>query len=587
MAHRALDLLARCWPWLLALAVLWPVLAPGYVLSYDMVFVPDLALRPDFLGLGSGLPRAVPSDAVVAVLDEILPGMVLQKVVLLGALVLAGYGAGRLVPEDAPVGRLAATTFYVWSPLVAERLVIGHWPLLLTYAALPWLFLSVRRLRSGRAGYGPVALWLALAGLSPAGGVLAAVFALIAVAGGRTLARRTLGVAGLALAVNAPWLVAGVLHGGAALSDPAAVELFAARGEAGMPAWLTVLGLGGIWNAEAVPASRTGWPAWAALAVLVVLVAAGARRCLSVPGSRNDGRAALVAAAVLGVVLALAGTLAPGAMGYLVQHVPGAGLLRDSTRGLVLLAPLLAVLVAHGVCALTGRLSAGAARTVLATVLVLAAVALLPDLAGGVAGRLDPVELPDEYAQARAALAAEVTAGEDTGDLLVLPFSSYRLPVWNDGRRTLDPLGRVMTPDYLASDTLFVSGDEIEGEDPRARRVHELLESAPSEEELVGALLAEGVGWVLLDRSAEEQLGDRVPSADLPAQRVVHEGDELVVWELQGTPAADPEPVAVRLALGLAWLATLSTVLLAAVAALRSGARRATRRRARMSSNVT
>ena len=82
----------------LAVLVLGPALGRGYVLTYDMVWVPDLALRSDFLGLGTALPRAVPSDAVVAVLDAVVPGMLLQKLVLLGALVLGGLGhrpAGR------------------------------------------------------------------------------------------------------------------------------------------------------------------------------------------------------------------------------------------------------------------------------------------------------------------------------------------------------------------------------------------------------------------------------------------------------------------------------------------------------------
>src|SRR5687767_9366809 len=77
----------------LALLMLGPALGRGYVLSYDMVWVPELNLRPSFLGLGSALPRAVPSDAVVALLDELLPGMLLQKVVLFGSLVAAGLGA--------------------------------------------------------------------------------------------------------------------------------------------------------------------------------------------------------------------------------------------------------------------------------------------------------------------------------------------------------------------------------------------------------------------------------------------------------------------------------------------------------------
>ncbi len=141
-------------------------LAPGFVLTYDMVWVPDLAVRGDFLGLGSSLPRAVPSDMVVALLDEVVPGMVLQKAVLVGTLVVAGTGAWRLVGLAGLVGRsgvlagLAASTLYVWNPFVAERLGIGHWPLLMTYAALPWIHLHARRLAAGErslAAAGPVA----------------------------------------------------------------------------------------------------------------------------------------------------------------------------------------------------------------------------------------------------------------------------------------------------------------------------------------------------------------------------------------------------------------------------------------------
>src|SRR3546814_6013260 len=82
---------------LLGSLLLGPALGRGYVLSYDMVWVPDLALRTDFLGVDSALPRAVPSDAVVSVLDELVPGMLLQKLVLLMGLVAAGAGAARLV----------------------------------------------------------------------------------------------------------------------------------------------------------------------------------------------------------------------------------------------------------------------------------------------------------------------------------------------------------------------------------------------------------------------------------------------------------------------------------------------------------
>ena len=109
------------WALALALLVLGPALGPGFLLVRDMVWVPDLALRADALGLGSGLPRAVPSDAVVAVLDEIVPGMLLQKLVLVLALAAGGVGAARLLDRRPPGSssgwwRSPSTAGTRWSP---------------------------------------------------------------------------------------------------------------------------------------------------------------------------------------------------------------------------------------------------------------------------------------------------------------------------------------------------------------------------------------------------------------------------------------------------------------------------------------
>ena len=99
----------------------------------------------------------MPSDAVVAVLDEVVPGMLLQKLVLVGALALAGAGAVRLTEPSSLGARMVAATVYVWSPFVAERLVIGHWPVLVGYAALPWVVNAARTWRS--TGRLPLRLW--------------------------------------------------------------------------------------------------------------------------------------------------------------------------------------------------------------------------------------------------------------------------------------------------------------------------------------------------------------------------------------------------------------------------------------------
>src|SRR5690349_24428563 len=89
--------LPAVWALVLAVLLLGPALGPGYVLSYDLVWVPHLAMRSDFLGFATSLPRAVPSDAVVAVLDNVVPAQLLEKLVLLLPIVAAGTGVARLV----------------------------------------------------------------------------------------------------------------------------------------------------------------------------------------------------------------------------------------------------------------------------------------------------------------------------------------------------------------------------------------------------------------------------------------------------------------------------------------------------------
>lgn len=553
------------WSLILAVLLLGGALGPGYVLTYDMVWVPELTMRRDFWGMGSSLPRAVPSDLVVALLDDVVPGMALQKTVLLGSLVVAGTGAARLVPGAGILGPLAAASLYVWNPFVVERMGIGHWPLLMTYACLPWIHLSARRLASDGRGLPQLVLWIAFASLSPVGGLIAGLMALVGVSvsvsgSGRGARRAAVWTFGGVAAVNAPWAVAGALHGPGSVSDPAAVSLFSAQSEGVLPAWAAVVGLGGIWNAEVVPGSRITWVAVVSLAVVLTVCAAGAAPWLR-RRSRAD-RLALAIPAILGLAVALAGAAVPGAVGWLVTHLPGAGLVRDGTRFVALLAPLQALLFGLGVSRVVAAVPERRLGLSLGTVLVLTPVTLMPDAAFGVSGRLAAVSFPQEYAAAREALEGSQRAGH-VGDVLALPFTSYRRPAWNDGRRTLDPVGRYFPVDYLASDTLVVSGVAISGEDQRARRVASDL-GALRGVDLERALEREGIGWIVLDTGASRALAaegivDPQYGTDpiLGDARVLHEGEALTVWELPqeaGIPHVASYGARRLLLLGLAWV---------------------------------
>lgn len=368
---------------------------------------------------------------------------------------------------------------------------------------------------------------------------MAAVVALVTVIGrGRSAVRRTVLVGAGALAVNAPWLVAGALHGSGAVSDPAGVAAFSARGEGVLPMPLAALGLGGIWNAEVVPLSREGWTAVFALVATLVVCGAGLARWVRwLPGRDRWG---LVVLGLLGLGVAAAGTVTTGAMEWFAASVPGGGLLREGARYLALLAPLEASLFGAGAATLAHIVRQRVASVALAAGAILLPLAVMPDLAWGLAGALRPVDFPQEYAEARAQL-VERAEQDERGDLLVLPFTSYRLPSWNHGRRTLDPMGRYMPLNFLVSDVLYVSGSPVAGEDARAARVQDVL-AVSSAEELSEELRREGIGWVLLDREARKDLGPgfRSPLPDPVAE--VHDGELLYVGELEGPVARARSP---------------------------------------------
>lgn len=550
------------WAIALSLLVLGPALGPGYLLVRDMVWVPDLGLRPDFLGLGSGLPRAVPSDAVVAVLDQVVPGMLLQKLVLVASLAAGGVGVTRLLDRDGEpaslVVRLAAVTAYGWNAYVAERLLMGQWPVLVGYAVLPWSLVAARRWRVEGRLPGALLVLVPLGCLSASAGLVTAVAVLVMAAGGGRTPRALL----LLLAGNAPWLVSGMLHASSATSDAGAAEVFALHGEGSVPAPLAALTLGGIWNSLVVPDSRTGLLGWLALVALVGLAVVGARTwwCRTVPRDRT----ALLVCWAVGWGLAVLTWAVPGVFGWAAEHVPGAGVVRDGSRLLVLCAPLLVVLVAEGVRVLMARApEVWPARVALAAGAILLPCALLPDLAFGVAQRLQPADFPAAYAEARAALIDPENGVE--GDVLLLPLSSYRAPSWNHDHLVLNPVGRYLTPDYVASDVLVVDGVPLAGEDPRVEDAADAL-GAPTPARRAEALAALGIGAVVTDPTA---LGE---SPEVQGTTVVDDADLRVVTLDDVEPRRIPTGwIAAMIVAWVTFLGLVPGAGVAAVARRRSG----------------
>lgn len=531
----------------LTLAVSAPLLAPGYLLLRDAVSTPRSYLSDAALGLTQAAPRALPQDFAIAVLTAAIDGGLLVKGVLMAGLFLAGLGAGRLaaalLPEAGRSGQLVATTMAVWNPYVAERLLQGHWSLLVGYGCLPWVAAAVVRLRTREpllSDWAAVAFWIALAGLTPTGLLLAAVIALacVSVPGtGATRLRCTAWIFGVAALSAAPWLVAPALNN--ALPSSPGLAPFAARAEPGLGTLGSLAGLGGIWNAEAVPHSRTTGFALLATSVLLAVVACGVPAVLR--RAQAESLLILAATAVLAPA-ALATGPGQALLRALVETAPGLGVLRDGQKWVALAMPGYALAGAGAVVLLRRWVRPGVAAALCSAALI----AALPDLTWGVWGALHPAKYPPGWN----AVAAAVNAEPQT--VAVLPADIMRQFDWAGTAPVLDPLPRWVRAEVLSTGDLAVAGEPVRGEGSRAREIQGMLLAGAEP----AALAKAGVGWVVVEKGTPGTTG----AAALTLQKTpaAYEDNDIALYRVGGTSTpASPRDRTIMVIAHLAWAGLL------------------------------
>lgn len=512
------------WSTALALVVFGQLLVgPGYWLFGDMVFVPDQPWKPAWLGLDGALPRAVPMDALVSVLTQVVPGSWVQRGLLVGGFMLGGIGIGRVVREHAWFARAAAITLLLWNPWVYERLLIGQWAILLGYLALPWVVLAARRLRADpRSGWAEAAIAVTVAAVcSPSSGVMAvAVLAVV----GTTRDRRTwLVTAVVGVVGNLTWALPAIAAETVEVSTDGVFAGFSARAESGAGLLPSLVSLGGIWKTSILPEARTSAVLVVLSCLLTVAAAAGLRRAVR----EHPGEWRRLAGLGVGALVVAAAPAVPGgaeALEDLAGRLPGLALLRDSHRFLAPLGVVLAVGAAGAATAVRERVRPGrGALWSVVGLIVAAPVLLLPALAWGAAGELERSSYPVEWAEVADLL------GDDPGRVVVLPWEgSYRGYDWNHRRAVLDPAPRFFPGEVLVDDRVLLDDGAVPAEDPRVEEVRRALAAADP----AAALAALDVRWVIVEK---DQVDVDVPDGDL-----VHDGDQLSLVELprEGPSAA-------------------------------------------------
>jgi hypothetical protein len=541
-----------------ALLVLGPALGPGVVLAYDLAWSPDARFTPFAVGSDGSVPRALPSDAVAIVLGHLLGAGLAQSVVLFATLVLAGVGAVRLAvllaPDLSPGARVVAVIAAIWNPFVLERLVIGHWTVLLAYAAVPHLLVACAAVRRDLRPPWTPAVGVAACGVGGANAlVIAALTVLVALSVPRTQWQALAYAGGATVSVSLVWALPAALTGVA--SSPLGVPAFAATADTPLGVLASVATGGGLWNPATHPAERSS-----ALVAVGALVLAIASAAAGLRAARAAGLLALAVPAVVGLLLAWSSAVDPlGLWSAIVLHLPGGGVLRDAQK---LIAPWVAVTAAGAGVLARDIIRLRGAGPALAVLLAALPVALLPSLAWGVGGRVTAVEVPTDLRSTSANLS---TSGE--GSVGLLPWSQYRRYEWNGQRVSLTLVPRMVDHPVLFDDSLPLTSGSVPGESAAARRVGERIDRGVVP---LQALASEGVRWVFIEKRAGLPVDEDLRNLPTGA-RVVQDGPSATVVELDTRGATAP-----RMTWGglIGWVATCATWLVAAACLARDSRRR-------------
>lgn len=533
---RATKAVLPLWVLLVSAATLWPFWlafatpSSGYAFMVrDMMIPARMPLNDLNEGLSSSAPRAIPQDTLLSVfLPPLSTVWIVAAMVLfcaMAGMVYTAWWVRRTVGASLPV-QMVASLLLVWNPFTIERMLQGQWSIVVAMWLLPAIAYTSTYKRCG-----PMLFFLGIAAFTPTGWMLGGIIALVC-------ARSWLFagvVAGAQLFLAAPWLLVTVFNGSDVSADSSSAAAFAARAESGVGTLGALMGLGGIWNSEAVPDSRTGWSAaiGVLLCALMVMGAWGAREII-----RRHSGVLVVAALAIVVPFLLSTSAGVSVMGLLMDSVPGAGLLRDSQKFVALAVPGMTLLLARAVQVIAGWLNSGRWLVSSATgiLIVLTVPALPAEMSPLKAQRLAP-----EWTQIVNAVSQPTHSST-----LLLPPGNYRV---QDGRPVVDPAlkllpGNPIDPGFLIVDDKLVDGD------PTAIA---LLQDTMNGED---HLAENSVGWVLVDRDSIANGTDTSAMDQLLAQhQVVVKSDRYELYHIaDATPHAhENSSLPIFLGVGLYW----------------------------------
>lgn len=492
------------------LVVLGPLLGPGFVLTMDMVFTPEL--RP---------PDHIDNTFLMYwplyIVNAVLPADVIQKLLLLGIFVGGGFGVYRLLDSLKHNGRLwlyaaqGASLIYVCNPFVYDRLMAGQYGVLLGYAFLPWFaraFIGLTNAPTARRAIA-VAAWLvgvSIVSIHTIG------FALLIAAGLAWLAwpnikdkmhfgRRIVLVFGLFIAASAYWIAPAMLGQGR-IADSVQTfsssqrHAFATADTNGETSLGAVLSLQGFWQDTRglyiLPIDFTPQWGFVRLAILAV-IGVGIWRAWHV---RRREAVAFLGVGIVAIVLAL------DIVGdFFAATIPFFAGYREPQKFVALLALCYAYFAAWGLFALLWRAAQWRQWSVypVCAGFVALVFAFTSPLLFGAQGQLRAAAYPSDWQVVNDRLNSD---GRDFA-VLYLPWHLYM---------SYDFAGRIIAspaPDYFDKPMIVSDDPELAGVSPQFHNATKqdvgqvILPAAAKGQDIAPLLRKHGIEYVLVTKELD------------------------------------------------------------------------------------
>lgn len=545
---------AALWPvlvyGLLAALILLPLLKPGFILTLDLVFTPQLPM-----------PTQATNEYVLHtllhMLSLVVPGDVIEKVLLAVILIGSGIGAHRLAAylqsdqsKDKAAwplvtGQYLAGALYMINPFTYSRFMAGQYLVLLGYMLLPFFVICL--LRFLQKPDWRRCLWLAgmltllgavsihTLGLALFVGVVGALIYIWQHRQQKDQLIRLIKYGGLAagafVVASSYWLGPLLLNkGGTAQAigqfSASDQQAFMTIGEGVGGKLFNVLHLQGFWAEGRMlynPVDQYLPGADAAVVALWVLTILGGV-ALWREGGRT--RAALV---LLGVAATLAALVAALAISpWLTNHLPLLGGYREPHKFVALVALAFAVLAGQGGAAALGywqKRRRPVPLGLVAGLLALVPLLLAPTMFWGFSGQLSARHYPSDWSTVNDVLNRDPANAK----VLFLPWHLYMYYGFA-ARIIANPADKFFDNPIVSSNELEFGGASPTNPDPLKKRLQErILPGGANSRQLGSKLKPLGIKYVLLAKEYDYRTyGYLDRQTDL---RLIYKGTALRLYQ--------------------------------------------------------